>query len=65
MTITSIETANFAKTSNVSFLLRILNWLAKHDGAYRENAKLKAMPQERLEDMGINRAVANRAFCQQ
>jgi len=53
MTIASLKTANIPTANNSSFLLRALNWLAKLDGDYREAAKLKAMPQERLDDMGM------------
>lgn len=55
MTIASIETTNIPTANKSSFLLRALNWLAKLDGDYREAAKLKTMPQERLDDMGMSR----------
>ena len=40
--------------------LRALNWLADRDAAYRETQKLKDMPAERLEDMGISQEDARR-----
>jgi uncharacterized protein YjiS (DUF1127 family) len=44
------------------FWLRALNWLAARDAAYRSARKLRAMPDERLDDMGITREQANRGF---
>ena len=38
-----------------SFLLRALNWLAERDRRYRDARALRSMPDERLEDMGIDR----------
>jgi len=64
MTIATTNTKTFATSRKVSFFLQALNWLASHDAAYRENARLKAMPQHRLDDMGMTRDDANRAFYQ-
>lgn len=44
--------------------LRVLNWLADRDARYREAHKLRNMSTERLEDVGITREEANRAFYQ-
>lgn len=41
------------------FWLRALNWLADRDAAYRSAQKLRSMPDERLDDMGITREQAN------
>ncbi|HCQ64800.1 MAG TPA: hypothetical protein DIU07_06345 [Rhodobacteraceae bacterium] len=40
------------------FWLRALNWLADRDAAYRSAQKLRSMPDERLDDMGITREQA-------
>ncbi|MDK3018373.1 hypothetical protein [Pseudodonghicola flavimaris] len=42
--------------------LRILNWVADRDAAYRATQKLRSMPEDRLEDMGMSRRAANAAF---
>ena len=42
------------------FWLRALNWLADRDAAYRSAQKLRSMPDERLDDMGITREQADR-----
>lgn len=42
--------------------LGLLNWLVEANRQYRENVKLRGMPDERLRDMGISRAEADRAF---
>lgn len=42
--------------------LRLLNRLAALDGRYRQAARLRDMPDFMLEDMGITRADADRAF---
>jgi uncharacterized protein YjiS (DUF1127 family) len=42
--------------------LRLLNRLADRDAAYRASHKLRAMPDERLDDMGMTREDANTAF---
>ena len=44
------------------FWLRALNWLADRDAAYRMGQKLRAMPDERLDDMGITREQIERHF---
>ena len=41
---------------------RALNWLAQRDAAYRQAQKLRAMPDERLDDMGITREQVDRLF---
>ena len=42
--------------------LTILNRLASADQRYRDAQKLKSLPTERLVDMGMSRADADRAF---
>lgn len=64
MTIASINTAIVAKPRQTALVLRILNWLATRDAAYRQNVKLQGLPQERLDDMGMTRADANQVFYQ-
>ncbi len=44
------------------FFLRALNWLAERDRSYREAQKLRNMPSERLDDMGMTREDAENAF---
>lgn len=50
-------------------VLVVLDWLAERDRRYREAAKLRGMPAERLEDMGMTAGQAdaeyyrNRATC--
>jgi uncharacterized protein YjiS (DUF1127 family) len=44
--------------------LRLLNRLAAADYRYRQAARLRDMPDFLLEDMGISRADADRAFLQ-
>lgn len=51
-------------TTNTPIWLRALNWLADRDAAYRASHKLRNMPDERLEDIGITREDANAAFYQ-
>jgi len=48
--------------SRGSFLLRALNWLAERDRHYRDARTLRSMPDERLEDMGIDRQEIERVF---
>jgi len=45
-----------------SIIIRALNWLAERDRGYREAIKLRQMPKERLDDMGITRKQANTAY---
>jgi len=54
--------ANTNRTARTPVLLRILNWLAERDEAYRMACKLRDMPDVRLKDMGLTRQDANRAF---
>ena len=42
--------------------LRLLNWFAARDHAYRQRRKLAAMSDERLADMGLTREQAEHAF---
>lgn len=42
--------------------LTALNWLVEKDRRYREAQTLKTMPYERLDDMGLTRKEADRAF---
>lgn len=42
--------------------LKALNWLAEKDHSYRQAQTLRQMPSERLDDMGLTRAEADRAF---
>ncbi len=49
-------------TKNTPIWLTVLNFLADSDQRYREAQCLKSMPDERLEDMGLTRTDANRAF---
>ncbi|MFT7060323.1 MAG: hypothetical protein ACJASV_002840 [Pseudorhodobacter sp.] len=64
MQITSHPTADGAKYFDQSdrnampVLLRMLNWLADRDSDLRQAHKLRNMPQERLEDMGMTRKQA-------
>lgn len=51
-----------ASKSLTPIWLRALNWLARRDANYRAARMLRAMPEERLNDMGISRAEANVAF---
>jgi len=44
------------------FWLRALNWLSDRDAAYRSAQKLRSMPDERLDDMGITSEQADRLF---
>lgn len=48
--------------TRTSFWLRLLNRIADLDGRYRQAARLRDMPDFMLEDMGITRAEADRAF---
>lgn len=48
--------------SRTPFWLRLLNRLAALDGRYREASRLRDMTDFMLEDMGITRAEADRAF---
>ncbi|NDW53915.1 hypothetical protein [Aliiroseovarius sp. PrR006] len=52
---TKTDTARTSMSSKTSFWLRALNWVADRDAAYRSAQKLRSMPDERLEDMGITR----------
>lgn len=45
-------------------LLRFLNLIADADSRYRQKQKLKNLPDERLEDMGMTRRDADMAFYQ-
>ena len=51
-----------APRSNASWALRALNWLAERDRRYREAQKLRRMPGERLDDVGLTRHEAEIAF---
>lgn len=42
--------------------LIILDWLAEKDSRYRQARALADMPAERLADIGLTRAEADRAF---
>lgn len=42
--------------------LNALNWLAERNYQYREARKLAELPPERLADLGLTRAEADRAF---
>ena len=42
--------------------IRLLKWLVEANRRYRETVKLRDMPEERLRDMGISPAEADRAF---
>lgn len=42
--------------------LKVLNWLAARNSAYRQACTLAEMPPERLADIGLTRAEADRAF---
>ena len=37
-------------------LFRVLTWLAERDRRYREAQKLRSLPRERLDDMGMSRS---------
>ena len=49
-------------TNTTPIWLTILNRLAAADQRHREAAKLKSMPADRLEDMGMTRADVDKAF---
>ncbi len=49
--------------SRQPLFLRVLNWLADADCRYREKQKLAALPDERLEDIGITREESKLLFC--
>ena len=49
-------------TKTTPIWLAILNRIAAADQRHREAGKLKSMPAERLEDMGITRADVGKAF---
>lgn len=61
---TSINTARLTlrTATHTPVWLRALNWLVDRDAAYRASHKLRNMPDERLEDMGITREGANTAY---
>lgn len=50
------------KTTSTPFWLNLLDRLVTADQRYREAQKLKSLPAERLEDMGLTRADADAAF---
>ncbi|WP_137700281.1 hypothetical protein [Marimonas lutisalis] len=56
------ETNTARRAPNTPIWLRALNWLADRNAAYRASHKLRNMPDERLDDMGITRDEANAAF---
>lgn len=61
-TVTSTARPAARQATRTPIWLRALNWLADRDAAYRASRKLRNMPDERLEDMGISREEANAAF---
>ena len=62
MTMIATAPAAFADTRRQSLLGRIVAALVDADRRYRETAKLRDMPAERLEDMGIPANRADAAF---
>ncbi|MDK3018370.1 hypothetical protein [Pseudodonghicola flavimaris] len=58
------DTAETEKQSPArpGLLLRLLNWIADADNRYRQKQQLKSLPAERLDDMGMSRRDADRAF---
>lgn len=50
------------RTQTTPFWLTFLNRLAAADQRYRDERKLKSLPEHRLGDMGLTRADADRAF---
>ena len=68
---TKIDTTDFTAEAHAlrgkilardPFWLRALNWLADRDAAYRSAQKLRSMPDERLDDIGITREQARDAI---
>lgn len=45
-----------------SMLMHVLTWLEQRDRRYRAAQKLRNLPDERLEDMGMTRADAETAY---
>jgi hypothetical protein len=62
MTMIATAPVAFANTRRQSLFGRIIAALVDADRRYRESAKLRAMPAERLEDMGIPTNRANAGF---
>lgn len=58
---TTHQTLKTSTTSGPAWL-RLLNWLARIDADHRATRKLRAMPDERLRDMGISRSETNGDF---
>ncbi len=61
-TITRTLNPTSAPRRTTPLLRRALTWLAQRDAAYRQAQKLRAMPDERLDDMGLTREQVERLF---
>ncbi|MCP5075050.1 MAG: hypothetical protein GY947_17385 [Rhodobacteraceae bacterium] len=48
--------------SSAPFWLRVLNWLASREDRFRQEHKLRNLPDERLDDMGMTRQDVKTAF---
>lgn len=61
-TITRTLNQTPAPRRKTPLLRRALNWYAERNALYRQAQKLRAMPDDRLDDMGITREQVERLF---
>lgn len=62
MQTTAILNRRAISQQNTSVVLRILNWLVRLDSNHRQSQKLKHLDDRLLDDMGMTRKDAERAF---